>query len=193
MASTSLWNDLQSLLCDVRIAEACAGPQSARGGVRVAIEKSFYVDNCLQSLTSREAVRALVDKLRHLVAEGGFKLRQWASNDPSIITHLPFEARSDSFELWLSHGRPDFQESALGLHWHCQSDTLSYKHHMVDCSVATMRNIYKVLASQYDPLGYIVPYTTRAKVLVQGLWDKKREWDDPQLPDDLLAFVGGRA
>lgn len=49
-----------------------------------------------------------------------------------------------------------------------------------------MRHIYKVLASQYDPLGYIVPYTTRAKVLVQRLWDKKREWDDPQLPDELL-------
>ncbi len=49
-----------------------------------------------------------------------------------------------------------------------------------------MRHIYRVLASQYDPLGYIVPYTTRAKVLVQRLWDKKREWDDPQLPEELL-------
>lgn len=49
-----------------------------------------------------------------------------------------------------------------------------------------MRNVYKVLASQYDPLGYILPYTTRAKVLVQRLWDKNREWDDPLLPQELL-------
>ncbi|GAA6078797.1 uncharacterized protein LOC114458488 [Tachysurus ichikawai] len=41
-----------------------------------------------------------------------------------------------------------------------------------------MRNIYRVLACQYDPLGYILPYTTRAKVLVQALWNKKRGWDD---------------
>lgn len=54
------------------------------------------------------------------------------------------------------------------------------------CSTVTLRNIYKVLASQYDPLGYIVPYTTRAKILVQRLWDKKRDWDDPHLPEDLL-------
>ncbi|KAE8293636.1 hypothetical protein D5F01_LYC08748 [Larimichthys crocea] len=128
--------------------------------VQVIIEKSFYVDNCLHSLTSREAARVLVDKLHHLLAEGGFELRHY--------------------------GRPDVQEPALGLHWHYQSDTLSYKHRVVDCSVATMRNIYKVLASQYDPLGYIIPYTTRAKVLVQRLWNKKRDWDDPQLPDDLL-------
>lgn len=49
-----------------------------------------------------------------------------------------------------------------------------------------MRNIYRVLASQYDPLGFILPYTTRAKVLVQRLWDRQRGWDDPLLPQGLL-------
>ncbi len=112
--------------------------------VRVTIAKSFYVDNCLQSLTSRETARALVDKLRHLLDKGGFELRHWASNDPSIINHLPSEARSDSCELWLSHDQPSVQESAFGLHWHCRSDTLSYKHRMVDCSIATMRNIQPI-------------------------------------------------
>ena len=49
-----------------------------------------------------------------------------------------------------------------------------------------MRHVYKVLARQYDPLGFIIPYTTRAKVLVQKLWAKKRSWDDPNLPPDIL-------
>lgn len=30
------------------------------------------------------------------------------------------------------------------------------------------------------------PYTTRAKILVQRLWDKDRGWDDPLLPDTIL-------
>lgn len=149
--------------------------------VHTAIQKSFYVDNCLQSLSSMERAKALIAKLHHLLAKGGFALRQWASNDPSIISHLPAEATSTSCELWLSHGQPDTQESALGLHWHCESDTLTYKLSQVKYSVPTMRNTYNVLASQYDPLGYIVPYTTRAKVIVQCLWDKKREWDDPRI------------
>ncbi len=52
-----------------------------------------------------------------------------------------------------------------------------------------MRSIYRVLASHtYDPLGYIIPYTTRAKILVQRLWDKRGDWDDPQLPEDLLRL-----
>lgn len=153
---------------------------------RFSVERSFYVDNCLQSFTSSEIAKDLVDRLRSLLSSGGFDLRQWASNDPSVISHLPADARSQSSVQWLSEGHQDAQESTLGLHWHCSSDTLSYKQRQTDHPLPTMRSIYHILASQYDPIGYIVPFTTRAKVIVQRLWDKKREWDDPRLPEELL-------
>ncbi|KAI4903701.1 hypothetical protein NFI96_008893, partial [Prochilodus magdalenae] len=155
--------------------------------VRDSIERSFYVDNCLQSLPSSDMAKDLVDKLCNLLAAGGFELRQWASNNPGVISHLPSHIRSDSSELWLNYGKQDAQESTLGLHWNCHSDTLSYKHRPVDNETTTLRNIYKVLASQYDLLGYIIPYTTRAKILVQRLWDKRRDWDDTHLPQDALS------
>nr|XP_055076729.1 uncharacterized protein LOC129455971 [Misgurnus anguillicaudatus] len=154
--------------------------------VRFSIERCFYVDNCLQSLSSPDQAKTLVDKLRKTLASGGFELRQWASNRPEVINHLPEEARSENLELWLSHNREDNAESALGLSWHCSTDTMRYKHRPVKYDTPTMRNIYKVLASQYDPLGFILPYTTRAKILVRQLWDKHRDWDDPLLPHDLL-------
>ncbi len=154
---------------------------------REVIERSFYVDNCLHSLHSPQEAKDLVDRLRALLATGGFELRQWASNCPSAITHLPTESRSSTCDLWLSQGQQDVHEPTLGLQWHCQSDTLCYKHRARRSSSVTMRQIYRVLASQYDPLGYLIPYTTRAKILVQRLWDKKRDWDDPQLPKDLLT------
>lgn len=50
-----------------------------------------------------------------------------------------------------------------------------------------MRTAYQMLATQYDSLGFIVPFTMRAKVLIQQLWSKKRDWDDPNLPPDLRA------
>lgn len=49
-----------------------------------------------------------------------------------------------------------------------------------------MQNIYRLLAHQCNPLGFLIPYTTRAKVIVQHLWNKKRGWDNPHLPEDLL-------
>lgn len=57
----------------------------------------------------------------------------------------------------------DLQEPTLGLQWDCPSDTLKYKHRNVARTEPTLRNVYKVLACQYDPLGYLVPFTTRVK------------------------------
>lgn len=154
--------------------------------VRLFIERCFYVDNCLQSFPTVTEAKHLVDKLRALLASGGFELRQWASNEPDVISHLPKESCSASVELWLAQDKTDSPESTLGLSWLFPTDVLSYKHRHVPYATPTMRNIYKVLASQYDPLGFILPYTTRAKIIVRHLWDKPRGWDDPQLPQELL-------
>eukprot|EP00064_Thunnus_orientalis_P017917 superscaffoldBa00003950_g18003 len=134
--------------------------------VQETVLQSFYMDNCLQSLLSEDHAKALVDKLYKLLTEGGFELQQWTSNQPSVISHLPSEARSNSAELWIAQGNPDAEESALGLHWHCPSDRLRYKLHPVIHSQVTLRTIYEILMSKYDPLGFIVPNTTRAKVIV---------------------------
>nr|XP_013768807.1 PREDICTED: uncharacterized protein LOC106456350 [Pundamilia nyererei] len=114
--------------------------------VRETVMQSFYVDNCLRSLATEVEAKVLVEKLQKLLADGGFELRQWASNQPSIISHLPPELRSDSAELWITHGKPDQKEAALGLHWHCSSDRLYYKLHTVDHPQVTLRTVYKVLA-----------------------------------------------
>ena len=50
-----------------------------------------------------------------------------------------------------------------------------------------MRYVYQFLASQYNPLGYILPYTMNAKILVQALWRKERGWDEP-IVDSLLPI-----
>ncbi|XP_073782539.1 uncharacterized protein [Danio rerio] len=150
-----------------------------------SVEHCFYVDNCLQSLPTAEEAKELVDQLRDVLASGGFELRQWASNVPDVLRHLPAEVRSDSMERWLSHDEPGLPEPALGLSWHWGSDTLGYRSRPVEYKTLTMRNIYKVLARQYDPLGFIAPYTTRAKLIVQSMWDKPRDWDDPCIPPDL--------
>lgn len=150
--------------------------------LRKSIEQSFYVDNCLQSFQTADAARQFVDDMRSFLHTGGFEIRQWGSNDQSVVEHLPSTARSSSCDLWLSHTTNDPQEPTLGLRWNCRTDVFTYK-----CKVAapvsltppTLRDIYRILASQYDPLGYLLPYLTRAKILVQDLWISPKGWDDP--------------
>lgn len=150
------------------------------------IEHSFYVDNCLHSVSKAEDAKVLVDDLRALLNKGGFEIRQWASNMPEVVAHLPPEAQSASSELWLSKASDNLQEPTLGLCWDCLNDTLNYKHRHTESSDATLRNVYSVLAKLYDPLGYIVPFTTRCKVLVQDMWKANIGWDDKIQPADLL-------
>lgn len=152
-----------------------------------SVENSFYVDNCLQSLSSSTVARTLLEKLRLLLAKGGFEIRQWASNAKEVIQHLPPEACSTSTELWFSQMGLGPQEPALGLRWACIPDTLGYKHRAKPTTVEpTLRIVYRTLASQYDPLGYILPYTSRAKVIVQDLWKTKQKWDNPICPPELM-------
>lgn len=155
--------------------------------VQSSVMQCFYVDNCLQSFPSAELARTLLDKLRNHLSEGGFDVRQWASNNPVVISHLPSEVRTASNELCLTEDKPSGpHERTLGLLWNCETDLFAYKYRTLASHPTTMRRIYAVLARLYDPLGYLLPFTTRAKTLVQELWRKERDWDDPSLPHDLL-------
>ncbi len=158
------------------------------------VEHAFYVDNCLHSVPTTSEAKVIVDGLRQLLSEGGFEIRQWACNVPSVIQHLPPEARSANSERWLAQSSTDLQELTLGLRWDCINDTLGYNLRSVETVEPTMRNIYKTLASQYDPLGFIIPFTTRAKVIIQDLWKHNIGWDEPikllHLRESWLTWVG---
>lgn len=43
-----------------------------------------------------------------------------------------------------------------------------------------------MLASRYDPIGFIVPFTIQAKVLIQDLWKENIGWDEHIRPPTLL-------
>ncbi|XP_047440328.1 uncharacterized protein LOC125007645 [Mugil cephalus] len=68
------------------------------GAVRESIENHFYVDNWLRSFPTQDMAKDVADKLRELLLEGGFKLRQWASSMLDVISHLPKEIKSESSE-----------------------------------------------------------------------------------------------
>ncbi|XP_046556736.1 uncharacterized protein LOC124265959 [Haliotis rubra] len=147
-----------------------------------SILQSFYVDNCLESVSNVTEAKELIVEMRKLLAIGGFNMRQWASNSEEVIRDLPTDAKSESCELWLAQENEDPKESTLGLSWNCVEDEISYKYRPISYHQLTMKVVYRILASQYDPLGYLSPYLARAKVLVRDLWIKKRQWDEPIEP-----------
>lgn len=145
------------------------------------------MDSCLASFPTVAESKQTVDKLHSTLAKGGFDLRQWASSHPAVVAHLPAEARSSATEQWLIQTHVDPMEPTLGLQWNCATDSLGYHYRPIAHAALTMKAAYQVLASKYDPLGFILPFTTRAKVIIQQLWAKRRDWDDPDLSPTLKA------
>lgn len=96
-----------------------------------------------------------------------FCLQQVLScNEPGVSDHLPQEAQSHSLDPWLAQDKANPQEFTMGRSWNWERDSLSYKHRPVSYDALTLRNIYKVLASQYDPFGCLLPFSTRAKLVI---------------------------
>ncbi|KAK0146565.1 hypothetical protein N1851_014104 [Merluccius polli] len=124
--------------------------------VQDSVTHRFYVDNCLQSFPSSVAAQTLLDKLRAILSSEGFDLRQWASNDPTVISHLPSEARSDGSELWLSENRTDLQERTLGLLWNCKPDFFKYKYRTLEC--LTTQCVHLDLLNNMDTDSFLMAF-----------------------------------
>lgn len=84
LANSSVWHHIKPLLCYFCASEHVFSCSVIGEEVRVSIERSFSVDNCLQSLGSMDDA-----------------LHQWASNAPEI-NHLTKDAKvQEQSELWL--------------------------------------------------------------------------------------------
>lgn len=58
----------------------------------------------------------------------------------------------------------------------------------MEYTVLTLQVLYRILARQYEPLVFIIPFMTRAKILLQQLWMKPtRGCDNPDIPEGIKA------
>ena len=145
------------------------------------VNECFYVDDCLASVSTIEQAKLLLHELVELLARGGFKLTKWTSNCREIISSVPPDNRSTELSHLDLSCNPLPNESALGLTWDAEVDTLCFrtKHKP---KTATRRGILSVLHSLYDPLGFSSPVIQPVKVLLQNLCKSKIEWDEPIPP-----------
>ena len=129
------------------------------------IEKETYVDNQLASCDTEQQAKELILSTRQCLQEAGFQMVKYASSHEGAVQDLPATARSGRQQqsLSLSH-EENLPEPALGLWWDCDSDELFHPAKVPEKSPLTKRMALKVLASQFEPLGDLVPYTARASL-----------------------------
>ena len=88
------------------------------------IERDFYMDDLIKSCPNTEMATIIAVEVRKILKRGGFPLKKFLSNEPSVLTSLPPE------DLAQPLSDLTFDESltprALGIRWNVKSDTLLF-------------------------------------------------------------------
>ena len=116
------------------------------------VQKNFYVDDCLKSVKNREEAIKLVEDLRQLLKEGGFRLTKWMSNERDVLATVPEADRAASVSSLDIEELPE--ERTLGILWDAEMDAFGFKVNVKE-KPATRRGILSVANSLYNPLGFV--------------------------------------
>ena len=120
--------------------------------IRKMINDSFYVDDCLQSVSTESEAIQVVNELPSALAKGGFRLTKFVVNDDSVFSRVPECDKAKE----VKHLTSELHNRVLGIGWNVDQDEFCYKAN-VKCDVVTKRTMLRVVASIYDPLGLVGP------------------------------------
>ena len=146
------------------------------------VKTQFYVDDLLVSLQTCNQAVQLMKELDILLGSGGFKLTKYVSNCPEVLATLPTDQLTPQLQDVDLHNEEFPSHKTLGLIWHPSTDQFCVKVAIADHPL-TRRGLLSVVASVYDPLGIVGPYTLPAKLLLQQLAKQDHGWD-VEIPED---------
>ncbi|XP_065094522.1 uncharacterized protein LOC135715039 [Ochlerotatus camptorhynchus] len=136
-----------------------------------AITEDTYMDDVITGCDTLEEAKKLQIQLEGMTSSGGFRLRKWASNCAEVLYGIPEE----NLAIRASEGinlDPD--------------PSVKFEIPPINPDeVLTKRQVLSIIATLFDPLGFIGTTITAAKVFMQLLWtledeDGKRiNWDKP--------------
>lgn len=140
---------------------------------------STYMDDSIDSVADTQKAIELVKELRTMWQRAGMYPRKWLSNDPEVMRHVPKQDHAADVDL--DRGSLPSVKT-LGLLWSAEKDIFKYRVNDQDNRRLTKRSFFSRTASLFDPLGFLQPYTIRAKVLFQEMWISGVDWDDELSP-----------
>ncbi|UYV84516.1 hypothetical protein LAZ67_X002428 [Cordylochernes scorpioides] len=140
------------------------------------LARSFYVDNCILSLSSTHDVKKFSKESSDIMMQAKFELRDWMWNEPGMTEQDP--------------------ASILGMKWHLQTDTIainvqSLKNIDEEKSI-TKRSILSACHRIFDPIQFTCPATINIKKMVQDAWKENKSWDEPLNEDRRVEFIKWR-
>lgn len=135
------------------------------------ISRNMYADNLLTSLPAEIDATEFYKTTKKLFSDMAMNITKWKTNIPELKDVIPPEDALSEEEI-----------SVLGLAWETLPDSLGLRTPKIANLLnikPTKRIILKIMASIFDPLGWVTPFTLWIRKLLRKLWTEKLQWDTP--------------
>ncbi|GFV14681.1 DUF1758 domain-containing protein [Trichonephila clavipes] len=147
------------------------------------IMSDVYMDD-LTSADDLESGRKLQVQLVSMLKGAGMELHKWSVSNPLLLPDSMGQVKDLSYSS-------STETKTLGLLWKPHPDSFAFKISPMtsnsDNLIVTKKSVICTIARIFDLLGLIGPVITRAKILLQSLWQLKLDWNDP-LPSNLVPI-----
>ena len=145
------------------------------------ILQSTYMDDSMDSVLTDEQGVELYEQLSELWSKAGMYTHKWLSNSPVVLSKIPLQDRVNKMNLD-EESLPSVK--TLGVLWIAAEDVFTFESQVNEEFELTKRNFLKKIAALFNPLGFLSPFTIRAKVIMQELWIHGLDWNE-KLPKEL--------
>ena len=154
------------------------------------VKQHFYIDDLnTGAKTVTEGIETY-HKMKGRFQEFGFNLRKWRTNSRQLKEVMD-KAEASIVAENIVMGP---QEKILGIKWNSEKDVLKLDVKEIfpeaHTTKPTKRNILKIIAGIYDPIGFLQPLVIDFKILFQNICKASLQWDD-ELTGDLLQSWRG--
>ena len=150
------------------------------------ILNATYIDDSMDSVQDEEQGIRLYRQLSYLLSKAGMHARKWLSNSPTVLSEVPIQDQKSEVDL----DRDQLPcAKTLGVWWLAKEDIFIFREHVPESDMQyTKRNFLKKIATLFDPIGFLAPFTIRAKMLLQDMWTAGLDWDD-ELTEPLINLA----
>ena len=119
-------------------------------------------------------------EIKQSFKEASMNMRDWGSNSMEFLKTVPADDRSQQVI-----------SKVLGILWNKKEDNVMIwsPNHETLINIKTKREVLAVIASVYNPLGYLSPAITKMKVFLQRLWEERKDWDHEITSDQSKEWI----
>ncbi|KAI3351360.1 hypothetical protein L3Q82_005904 [Scortum barcoo] len=151
--------------------------------VRHFIERDFYVDDALKSVSTVQQAVLLLKRTKKMLAASNLRLHKIASNKVEVMDAFPVEDRAkdlQDLDLFVDD-LPD--QRSLEVRWSIMSDCFTFNVPEMERPY-TRRGVLSIVNSLFDPLGFLAPVTIQGRLLLRELSAHASDWDS-SLPEEM--------